>query len=299
MQRLLPPSLYSALTKLDINKLEEIRIRRNAPIIARVNGENKILGYESGEKIYAASRDIDYILKQATENSLYAYNSQIKQGFITARGGIRIGIAGESVNSDNFMPTTLKNINSLVIRVPHEVKGCSNKVFKFIASDEGIKNTLIIAPPGAGKTTLLRDIASKISTLNRIYNCLVVDERFEIASCVDGTAMLDVGKYTDIVSGATKKYAFSSGIRTLRPDVVLTDELMTRDDADACVFAVLSGVKVIATIHANNHFEIMEKDEFSRLLKEKIFERIIVLSCKNGVGIVEAIYDENLKNIYF
>ncbi len=280
-------------------RLEEIRLRRNAPVILRLGGKNIYLKYGSGEKVFASGQDIDEVLRRATENSLYAFNSQIKQGFITARGGIRVGIAGESVNSDNFMPTTIKNVTSLHIRIPHEVIDCSKNVFKFIASENEIKNTLIISPPGAGKTTLIRDIARKISELKNIYNCLMVDERFELASCVGGETMLDVGANTDVISGASKKYAFSFGIRSLKPDVILTDELMTKDDADACINAMRSGVKVIASIHAKNHLEIIDKQDFSNLIKGKFFERIVVLSNKNGVGSVDGIFDENLKCLYF
>ncbi len=296
---LLPENIYSLVERLDIAHLEEIRLRRNCPALVMYKGKNMHLTYPSGEKVYVTTKELELVLRSATENSLYAYNSQIKQGYITAKGGIRIGIAGESVSSDNFMPTTIKNISSIHIRIPHEVVGCSKEVFKFIASDNGVKSTLIISPPGAGKTTLLRDIARNISKLDRIYNCLLVDERFELASCCDGVAMLDVGENTDIVSGGTKKYAFTNGIRALRPDIIITDELMSEDDILACKTAMRSGVKVIASVHANNHLDLFEKYDFKELMTKKIFERYIVLSSNKGVGTIEQILDENLNCIYF
>ena len=174
---LLPELLLKALEKLDKNKVYEIRLRRNSPIVVNYQGRNISLLTEGfvGEKIFASNQMLQFVLARATENSLYAFNNQIKQGFITAKGGIRIGIAGESVNSDNFMPTTIKNINSLNIRLPHEVKNCALTGFKFMVGSSGIKNTLIISPPGAGKTTFLRDIARLISKQEIIYNCLIVD----------------------------------------------------------------------------------------------------------------------------
>lgn len=299
LQALLSQKIYSKVATLDFIKLQEIRLRRNAPVQVNYNGEKKYLTYDSGEKIFVQREDIERALKVATENSLYAFNNQIKQGFITARGGIRLGIAGESVNADNFMPTTIKNISSINIRIPHEVVGCSKVAFKFIASESEIKNTLIISPPGAGKTTFLRDIARNISHLDKIYNCLLVDERFELASCLDGQPMLDVGENTDVVSGANKKFAFTNGIRTLRPDVIITDELIGEEDALACKYAIRSGVKVIASIHANNHVELLDKSEFKPLLNGKYFERIIILSNRRGVGTIEKILDEGLNCIYF
>lgn len=290
--------------RLDFSKLYEIRLRRNCPIIINYNGKNVYLltdGVEHGEKVYVNAQMIEKVLRKATENSLYAYNNQLKQGYITARGGVRIGVAGETVPSENLLPLTIKNVNSLNIRIPHEVIGCSKNIFKFIYNNEsGIKNTLIISPPGAGKTTILRDIANKISSeTNRIYNVLIVDERFEIAACVDGEAMLSVGSHTDIISGSTKKFGFVNGVRVLKPDVIITDELISEDDSLACVGAINSGVKVIASIHAKNHIEVLNKKSFSFLLKERYFERIIILSDRNGPGTCEMVYDQELKCLYF
>ena len=290
--------------KLDLSRLYEIRLRRNCPIVVNYNGKNELLltgGLGQGEKVFVNVQMIEKVLRRATENSLYAYNNQLKQGYITARGGVRIGVAGETVPSDNLLPITIKNVNSLNIRIPHEILGCSKNIFKFIYNNEtGIKNTLIISPPGAGKTTILRDIACKLSTdVKTIYNVLIVDERFEIAACVDGEAMLNVGFNTDIISGSTKSFGFENGVRVLRPDVIITDELMNKDDSIACINAINSGVKVVASIHAKNHIEVLNKEMFSILIKERYFERIIILSNRLGPGTCEMVYDQDLKCIYF
>ena len=301
---LLPEHILNVLRRYDNNKIYEIRLRRNASIVINYAGKNVCLtteGLYKGEKVFSSASIIEYVVKKATENSLYAYNNQIKQGFITARGGVRLGIAGESVNSDNFMPTTIKNINAIDIRIPHEVKGCSKVAFKFIYSKEsGIRSTLIISPPGAGKTTFLRDICRQISLVQeKIYNTLLVDERFEISSTSNGIPMLDIGEYTDVVSGASKEFAFSNGIRSLSPDVIVTDELMSGCDVAACIQAVRSGVKVIASVHADSYNDLRDKDNYKKLFETKCFERYVVLSNKNGAGTYEGVFDENLNCIYF
>lgn len=300
LKDILPDVLINAMMHFDKNKITELRLRRNCPVVINYLGKNILLTTNDGQSVYCNKDIIDFIVKRATENSLYAYNHQIKQGFITARGGIRIGIAGESVNSESFMPKTIKDINSLNIRIPHEVVNCSAVVFKFIYCNEKIKNTLIVSPPGAGKTTYLRDIARKISEIkDKVINVLIVDERFEIASCSDGAVMLDVGRYSDVVSGASKKYAFSNGIRALRPDVIITDEIGGDEDVEACKFAINSGVKVIASVHGDNLTQLKSKQNFKTILSEGYFERIVILSNKNGPGFCESIFDENLNCIYF
>ena len=262
--------------------------------------KNQVLLTSTKEKIFVTNACIDYVLKRATEYSLYAFNNQLKQGFITAKGGIRIGVAGESVNSNNFVPTTIKNINSINIRIPHEIKDCSKKIFNHIFYKEsGVKSTLIISPPGAGKTTLIRDISKKISETGENINVMIVDERFEIASVVNGEAMLDVGLFTDVVSGTNKQFAFSNGIRALKPDVIITDELMNREDVLACKTAINSGVRVIATVHADSHRSLMNKEDFKDLFKGLFFERYVIMDSKNGPGGVSQILDENFNPIYF
>ena len=300
LKDLLPTVLNDVIGRLDYNKITEIRLRRNCPIVINYFGKNVLLKTDYGDYYYSDKDMMEYILKRATEYSLYAFNHQIKQGFITARGGIRIGISGESVNSDNFLPKTIKDVYSMNIRIPHEVVGCANLAFKFIYNGIDIKNTLIVSPPGAGKTTYLRDIARKLSEVeNKIFNTLIVDERFEIASCVDGEPMLNVGKFTDIVSGASKLYAFTNAIRAMRPDVILTDELAGKDDVNACIEAMNSGVKVIASVHANDIYELKGKENFGKLVDKGLFQRIIIISNDGGPGHCKTIYDEMQNCIYY
>lgn len=299
---LLPQNIQQSLSQLDVEMVYEVRLRCNQPVVINYKGKNMLLKKTgTTENIYATREMVDYVVKLASENSIYAYNNQIKQGFITARGGVRIGIAGESVFSDNLMPKTLKDICGVNIRVPHQIKNCSQIAFKFMYNkDVGLKNTLIISPPGAGKTTFLRDIACQISrNTGQIYNTLIVDERFEIASVVNGQAMLDIGDFADIVSGGNKRFAFENGIRALKPDVIITDELMGEQDVFACKTAIMSGVKVIASVHATCLADLKQKGEFKQIFSSHCFDRYVVLSNRNGAGTYDGIFDENEKCIYF
>ena len=159
------------------------------------------------------------------------------------------------------------------------------------------KNTLIISPPGSGKTTLVRDIIYKLSNEKKIDNILVVDERFEIAASGE-SSNIDVGIRSDIISGSEKGFAFNEALKTMSPKVIVTDEISSQADTESVCSAIKSGVKVIATAHAENISDLKSKKYFEGIIRDKYFERIIVLSSRMGVGTIDGVFDENLRVIY-
>lgn len=300
LYNLLPEWLYNLIThEFVIEYVYEIRIRLGKPIMVNFKGKYQYLYDHEDYKnnVVVASGDlINYILSVATKQSLYAYNNQIKHCYITTDGGIRIGVCGNVVYNENKV-ATIKNINSLNIRISHQVLNCSNKIMGFICSDETVKNTLIISPPGAGKTTLIRDIACKLSNEKHIQNILVVDERYEIAGGVNN-GLIDIGQFVDVISGSDKSFAFKEALKSMSPKVIITDEITEEEDFAQIKQAIKSGVKVIATAHAESVNDLKMKNYFETLIKDKYFQRFIVLSTKNGVGTVDGIFDENLRGIY-
>ena len=303
LKKLLPDELYNLITSLvDTSMIFEVRIRNRAPICLNINGEYRLIstsGFARNikEAWVANEQMLDYVLSRATNSSFYSVGNQIRHGFVTFDGGIRIGICGETVIDEKGVKT-IKNISSINIRIPHEIKNCALTAMNFIASG-GIKNTLLIAPPGAGKTTFLRDIARTISQTKGIKNVLVVDERYEIAAAHLGYPSMDVGPYTDVISGCSKEYGLREGLRSLKPNVVICDELATYEDLLAVSEAMSSGVKVIASAHSFDHVELSKKSQFAEVFKKKLFQRYIVISERNGPGTYEGIFDENFSCLYF
>ena len=270
------------------DSIQEIRIKVNKPVIINLSSKEVILNS------IVTLDDIKQILVRVSNYSLYAYEEEIKQGYITIKGGHRIGIAGECVLSQGEV-RTIRNISSLNIRICREVKGCSNEVMKFITENNRVFNTLIVSPPKCGKTTILRDIARNISNGMPINSLMgkkvsIIDERSEIASCFNGIPQLDVGIRSDILDNCLKKDGMIMAIRSLSPDILICDEIGTEGDMEALNMAFNSGVNIIVSIHGYSIEDIYRRRIFKDLLENSILDRIIVLSNKNGPGTIENAY---------
>lgn len=300
LYNILPEWLLNIINKNYILEFVfEIRVRLNKPITINYKGNYQVLVDKDNFKktpIFASHDLIEYILQVSTKQSLYAFNDQIKHCYITTESGIRIGVCG-SVVVNNGQVSTIKKITSLNIRISHQVPNCSDNILGFVCTGKTVKNTLIISPPGAGKTTLVRDIVCKLSNEKNINNILVVDERFELAGS-PGNKQIEVGQFVDVISGSDKSFAFNEALKTMSPSVIVTDEIAEEKDIVSVANAIKSGVKVIATAHAENINDLKFKKYLNCLVDDKYFDRIIVLSKRNGVGTIEGVFDENLRCLF-
>lgn len=293
----LPQKISLALNKIPYNSLCELRLRGDSYVVANILGENYYLednkfSKQSDLAIKISTGELQSILHKISNNSLYTINDQMIEGYIPISGGIRVGVCGEVV-SINDKIKTIKNISSLNFRFPHFIKNISLNIYPYIVRNGNIKSTLIISPPGAGKTTYLRDLIYQLSTKENLLNILVVDERQEIATIFDGNSVKKLDNI-DICSNSSKSYGFTNGIRSMKPDVIFTDEINIEKDIDIIENALTSGVKVIATIHADSINDLKNKSSFRNILNKSLFERFVLLSNKNGVGTLEGVFDENL-----
>jgi len=298
--RLLALEVRKVFAKLDINfnKLYEIRLRVNKPIIlAYENDEffitqNAVLTNVIEDAIYITKNEFKETMEYISNYSLYAFEEEIKQGFITVNGGHRVGICGKVVLNDKNIKT-IKNISYINIRIAHEVIGCANEVIPYLRDKKLLKNTLIISPPGCGKTTLLRDIVRQMS--NAKFTVGLVDERSEIAACYLGIAQNDVGIRTDILDCCPKTEGMLMLIRSMAPDLIAVDEIGKKEDADAIRYVINSGCAIFATIHGMDLADVIKKPHFGELISDKLFERYIILS--NTIGRIAAIYDSEFREM--
>lgn len=272
---------------LQYNKVQEIRLRIGKPLMMLYADQEWI--FEDIVRREAFQEMLEYV----SNYSLYAYENELKQGFITIEGGHRVGMAGQVV-VENGKVKNLKQISSMNIRVAHEVLNCADIVFPYITEERRMCHTLIISPPRCGKTTLLRDLIRQVSDGNKwIKGCTVgvVDERSEIGGCYLGVPQNQVGIRTDILDCCPKAEGMLMLIRAMSPDVIAVDEIGSPEDVHALEYAMHCGCKMVATVHGRSMDEIRKKPLFEDLVKAHRFERYIVLGNRHHIGEIEGIYN--------
>ena len=259
-------------------QIEEIRLRSSKPLILKIGQETCITDY------IVKQQEILQAFEKICENSVYSYRRQICDGYITIRGGNRVGIVGSAV-IDNGQVININYISSLNFRIAREQIGCSNPIIREIIDEtnNSIYNTLIVSPPGCGKTTFLRDIIRNISNgIEEIgfkgKTVGVVDERGEIAAMYKGIPQNDIGTRTDVVDNMPKPEAMRMLVRSMSPDVITCDEIGSIEDIKAIDYAMCCGVKGIFTAHGKDLEEVNRNPELTKLLNKHIFERIILLN---------------------
>ena len=255
-----------------LKEAQEIRIRigKRIHIITGSEDRELVLNSTTDEVTPADIREMTEFI---SGYSMYACEDELRNGFITLKGGHRVGIAGEVV-TENGKIKTMKNISSFNIRISRERKGCADRLVQYADG-----NLLIISPPRAGKTTLLRDLLRQISR-KPMENVGIVDERSEIAACYRGRPENDVGERTDVLDCCPKPEGMLMLLRSMSPTVIGVDELGKKEDIDAVLRVVNCGVRVIATVHGENLEEIRRKEVFRELFREGLFRHYIILEKK-------------------
>lgn len=257
------------------NEAQEIRIRHGQAVVFKCSKSEYNTGIIADEKI------ILKLLENFTSNSVYAVQSEINSGFITIKGGHRVGISGTCIFENGYIKN-IRYISSLNIRIAHEIKGCGTNIVRKLYSDS-FENTLILSSPGSGKTTLLRDIIRQLSILGN--NISVIDERSEIAAMYKGVAQNDLGPRTDIMNNCKKDTGIRMMIRSMCPNIIATDEIGNNKDIDAIYEANYAGIKLLLTAHGDDLQDVPGK-----LLKNKLFKNIIILKTESRPGIIKKIY---------
>ncbi|MDR3185632.1 MAG: hypothetical protein LBU04_02295 [Christensenellaceae bacterium] len=270
LKGLIGKDLYNEIISIiSLDKLSEIRLRLDKEVALKDVKDRFFLKRITTQKM------INDVVYRATNHSLYAYQEEIASGFIHCDFGIRIGLAGRGVFSDEKI-ISFKDFSSINIRIPHEIIGCSDQI-QALLSD--FKNTIIIAPPFAGKTTLIRDMARVLS--NR-YDVTIIDEREEITN---RNSHFSFGPLCDSVLGIPKALVFEGIIRALSPEIIILDEIFPKRDEVVVEGIHNAGIRIIASLHGDS----IEKFIQSYKKLASVFNYGVLLSNKPHAGSIQSI----------
>lgn len=275
---------FRGLPERIMDGLEEIRFRVNRPVVAYSGGRE----YEISRRneLTVTRGEMEKIFSLLMDHSNYAYQEEIKSGYITLDGGHRVGICGRVI-TDGGKVVSIRDISSINIRRGREYRGISDGIIPYITDGSGrIRNTLLVSPPKCGKTTVLRDIVRNVSLMgNRVGVC---DERSEIAGSSHGVPGFDLGPRTDVMDGCPKDIGISMLIRSMSPDVIAVDELGSSEDAAAVERAAAAGISLIATMHGKSYDDAV-RSSVGGFIRNGLISRIVILASEPEPGTVRDI----------
>lgn len=248
--------------------LEELRFRSGGVLQLYAGGKE-----QAAPQVRITGELLQEILSAATEQSLYAVQNTLRQGFLTIPGGHRLGLCGAGVIKDGAV-SSLRELSSMNLRIARQIAGCGDKAADWLWTHP--RSTLLIGPPARGKTTLLRDLICQISD-RFCWRVCVVDERFELACCVDGRPQFRVGAHTDVLSGISKACGIEMLLRTMNPQWIALDEITAHEDVEAVVRASYCGVRFLATAHASSREELCRRPVYRALLEAQAFDNLITI----------------------
>ena len=289
----LPPSIRAPLERAGssfMRTAHEITLRADRPLCIECADKRWYLSKNgcltecvSDDLLCVSAAQLQEVLLKLCEYSVYSHQDELVRGYLTASGGLRVGLCGTAVMKDG-RAVNITHISTLSFRVPREVIGCGRTLLSLIRPLSG---ALICGAPCSGKTTLIRDMARELSYPYRVS---VMDERGELAGSSSDGFGYDMG-LCDVYDGMPKGEAILCAVRSMAPDVIVCDELGSADDVASVRYALRCGAACIATVHAASLEDLRSRPVMRALLSAGAFRYLVFLSDRRFSGRISRIYE--------
>lgn len=283
-----------------IKTIQEIRLRTNKPVVivtdtgsSFLTEKGKLTRLFSDLCITVSNQEFNDTVNRICNYSIHSYQQSINNGFITINGGHRVGICGTASFSDrnNY---NVKDINSVNIRIARQVFGVSEAVTEKCFGN-GLQSIIIAGPPSSGKTTFLKDLSFRLSSgfTGSFHKTAVIDERGELSASHSGIPQNDLGLNTDILINYKKQTAVEIALRSLSPEFIVFDEIVSFDELEQIKSGLNSGVYFAVSVHCSDESDFKDKTLLREMIKTQFFKYIVLLSSRPKPCTLKKIYRLN------
>ena len=270
--------LYSYIEKYPGISIDEIRLHCNSRIVL-ISRFSSIVTDITVQKSH-----IDDTLLSLCKGSLYSYFNTINEGYINVGQGIRAGICGRATVQNGTI-SGVSDITSINIRLPKRIYHAGDYIYELIKGEDFKASIILYSSPGVGKTTILRELIEMISKSEQHLRLSVIDSREELICGMENES------FSDSFLSYPKGAAIIIATRTMTPELIICDEISTKDEADAVLQGVNCGVTFIASTHASSIEELKNKTNISSLFEKNVFKYAV--GVKRDRGSTHYIYELN------
>lgn len=261
----LPCEILQTVAKAEkqYGRISEVRLRQGRPLaITTAEGGVNILCPLTVDR-----STIQSALMALCDRSLHTHMDTIKEGYIAAGNGVRVGVSGRAVCEGGEI-RNICDITSLCIRIPARLFHIGERVMRELRRSGFRESFLFYSAPGVGKTTLLRDLALELS--NAGLRVALIDSRMELA-CPE----LERASQIDLYSGYPKGRAIEMALRTMSPQYLICDEIGSLQEAASLLTATNAGVPLLASAHGSSVRGLLRRQNIRMLHNAGVFDRYV------------------------
>lgn len=217
---------------------------------------------------------------QACGHSVFSHEQELREGYLRLEGGFRAGVCGTAVLEGGRVKS-LRDITSLVFRIPRQCLGCGDPLF--LRGADLSKGLLLAGEPASGKTTFLRDVARSLSwgRFSPSRRVAVLDQRGELGA-------FGLGPGADLLRGYPRAAGMETALRCLSPEFLVCDELGEEDLSTVSRYA-FAGAGLLATLHGGEE-DLLRRPLAKALLETGAFQTVACLQGRQRPGQLGALF---------